>query len=383
MTAKMQTNVPERELPMLAGIAAAVAWVEELLALLSGPLLTFGLGIALIDLLTDGKLLATQPALLYVWAISQAAGLDAQLVGSAAKLARAVRQRRGWAAVGYIVLVVALGYVAYLASNVFATQEADGISTAQALARLGMDSTSWIIQRSALSVALVVLSGVLRYVRPAVSSIADEQAKLERELTLEPLRQQLRVQQAGGVRAIANAFLGAKQSAQLDTSNAPVREQFTEEPSAPDPLDPPSGPGTPVAHPVESEETLTDLFPSATIETVAEPPAETASIEEPAPAVPVVSAAPAAPSSEPAADGNAERKPSVDADTKRTLAFGLMQEYPELRDNTARLIAELRTRVGEGVRHDTAATWQRQFKRSGAISTIADVRTSGTVRAVK
>lgn len=198
----------ERELPMLAALAACIAWVEELLALLSGPLLTGGLAIALIDLLTDGRLLTTQPELLYAWAVSQAAGLDAQLVGSAAKLARAARARRVWAAVGYAALIVALGYVAYLASDIFAVQQADGISTAAALARLGLDGSTWIVQRSALSVALVVLSGLLRYVRPAESSVEDEAAKLERELALEPLRQQVRQVKAKGAVSLAGALIG-------------------------------------------------------------------------------------------------------------------------------------------------------------------------------
>src|SRR5260370_39808462 len=83
-----------RELPLLGGIAGFLHWLEELLIIVSGPLLTLGLGIALVDLLTGGALLATQPGLLYMWATSQAVGVDAQLVGSAALLAMAVHGRR-------------------------------------------------------------------------------------------------------------------------------------------------------------------------------------------------------------------------------------------------------------------------------------------------
>jgi hypothetical protein len=54
-----------RELPFLAGIAGLLRWLEELANIVSGPLLTAGLAIALIDLLTDGALLTTQPWLLY------------------------------------------------------------------------------------------------------------------------------------------------------------------------------------------------------------------------------------------------------------------------------------------------------------------------------
>jgi hypothetical protein len=102
----------------------------------AGPILTGGLAIALIDMLTDGKLLADSPTLLFAWAISQAVGLDAQLVDSAAKLGAALRRRAGWAIVGYALLVAPLGYVAFQASNVFAMQQAQGLTTAPALARL-------------------------------------------------------------------------------------------------------------------------------------------------------------------------------------------------------------------------------------------------------
>src|SRR5258708_2319785 len=196
-----------RELPVLSAVAGFLRWCEELVSIVAGPLLTVGVGIALVDLLTGGALLAAQPGLLYAWAISQAAGVDAQLVASAAKLAAAVHARRYWLAVGYGVLIVPLAYVGFLASNVFATQQSQGLTTAEALARLGMDGTSWIVQRSALAVALVVLSGLLRYRPPAAEASAeDERAQLERELTLEPLRAQLRARKALGWRDVGRAI---------------------------------------------------------------------------------------------------------------------------------------------------------------------------------
>lgn len=245
----------ERELPMLAGIGAFVTWCEELLAILSGPILTFGLAIALVALLTDGALLVRIPALLYVWAASQAVGLDAQFIGSAAKLARAIRQRRGWPIFGYIVLCTALGYVGYVASNVFATQEANGITTAAALARLGMDSTSWIVQRSALAVGLVFLSGLLRYVAPqrdAALSAEEERDRLQRELELEPLRNQLRAQQLRGVRGAWGALRGKDSTIEqplpppLPASGRAAKTTPLDAQEEP-PQKPPTGPGTPVS----------------------------------------------------------------------------------------------------------------------------------------
>jgi hypothetical protein len=220
-----------RELPLLAAIGGFFRWCEELLAILSGPLLTAGLLIALVDLLTDGKLLATQPELLYGWAIAMGAGLDAQLIGASVKLGRAVRTGAVWAAIGYTVLVLALAYVGFVAAQVFATQQADGITTAQALARLGMDGTTWLVQRSVLSVALVVLSGILRYVPPSAErSAEDEQAHLERELQLAPLRAQLRARKALGWRDVGRAIA---QGAPSDRESFPIREPFPIGPSAP------------------------------------------------------------------------------------------------------------------------------------------------------
>lgn len=261
--------IHDHELPMLAWIAGVIHWLEELASLLSGPILTAGLAIALIDLLTDGKLLASAPLLLFVWAASQAVGLDAQLVGAAAKLGAAMRRRAGWAIIGYAVLVVALGIVAFQASNVFATQEASGITTAAALARLGMDSASWLIERSALAVVLVILSGLLRYAAPRKMAISleDERATLARELELEPMRQRLRAQQVGGLRALAVTALqgaGAAQNAQTGIGAPATFEAASERPTAtqegrqdasqtqaassiiaPTPDKPPTGPGSP------------------------------------------------------------------------------------------------------------------------------------------
>lgn len=221
--------IAERELPMLAGIGAIVTWFEDLLNILSGPVITAGLVIALVALLTDGDLLVKVPAMLYVWSVSMALGLDAQFVGSAAKMARAARQRKWLAVFGYGVLCAALGYVGYIASNVFATQEAEGITTAQALQHLGMDGSTWILQRSLLAVVLVFLSGYLRYVAPGknvAASTADEAERLRAEIELEPLRQQLRHQKMRGARATVMAGLGREQQQQQPQPQAPVKPTF-------------------------------------------------------------------------------------------------------------------------------------------------------------
>jgi len=206
------------DLPILGGIAGILHWLEELAVIASGPLLTVGLGIALTALLTGGAVLTSVPALVYVWAVAQAIGTDALLVGSSFQLAHSLRSRHYFAALGYGVLVACLAYVGYVAALVFATQESQGVTTAQALSQLGFDATSWILQRSALSVALVVLSGLLRYVAPAKveASLEDERAKLARELELEPLRQQARAMKAIGAAGLARQAIAAARGKPVD-----------------------------------------------------------------------------------------------------------------------------------------------------------------------
>jgi len=225
----------QHNLPLLGGIAGVLRWLEELAVIASGPLLVFGLGIALVALLTDGQLLVQQPWLLYAWAVAQAVGCDALLLGSSFNVGQALRSRRFLVAAAYTVLVCALAYVGYVAALVFATQESAGVSTATALGSLGLDRTTWIVQRSALSVGLVVLSGLLRYVQPTKveASLEDEREKLARELTLEPLRQQARALKSTGYAQLARNTLASLRGS-----------------------DPPTGPGTPVLQrPVTQAET--------------------------------------------------------------------------------------------------------------------------------
>src|SRR5215469_10489561 len=137
----------ETELPLLGWIAGLLRWLEELIVLASGPLLMAGLGIGLVALLSDGALLVTAPWLVYAWAISQTVGVDGQLVGAWYRVSVAVARRRVGVALAFAflgLLLAYVAYVAYVAALVFATQETYHLSTAQALAHLGMDSTSWL-----------------------------------------------------------------------------------------------------------------------------------------------------------------------------------------------------------------------------------------------
>jgi hypothetical protein len=202
---------PHAALPLIGAIAGVIRWVEELISLLSGPLLSVGLAVALIDLLTGGSLLRSVPELLYVWGVCQAVGIDAQLVATWDRCRMAIRRHNWLAVAGLVVLGVALDYVGFLSAEAFGLQQAFGLSEGDALARLGIDAASWQLQRAVLAVFLVALSGFTRYHPPAKAkpSREVERAELERELELEPLRQRLRAQKAVGVAALARSALSA------------------------------------------------------------------------------------------------------------------------------------------------------------------------------
>jgi len=216
------------ELPLLAGIAAFLRWCEELVVLLSGPLLLVGLGIGLVALLSDGALLVTAPWLLYAWALSQTVGVDGQLVGAWYRVSVAVARRRWGVALAFVLLGLLLAYIGYVASLVFATQQAYHLTTGQALARLGMDSTSWLWQRSAVSVLLVCLSGYLRYRAPRrrAPSLDEQKQVIQEQMELAALKRQQRQAQAEGAIGLLR---GALQTARAAPTHTAARSDTHEE----------------------------------------------------------------------------------------------------------------------------------------------------------
>ena len=251
----------------LGAIALVLRWLEELLALVNGPVLMVGAGIALVDLLTDGSVTAAVPLLLIAWALSQALGIDTQLLGCFARAREAVRRRAGWAVVGWLALGALLAYFAWQAGYVFAVQQAEHITEAAALRQLGLPAPVWLGERAALAVGLVALSGWTRYHPPAkhAPSLADERAQLERELTLEPLRQAVRARKAiGGVglgrQVLAAAFGNANEDSNTlasipAPSESPLNALHAHSGGSDDPPLPPlpTGPGSPLAAPFASK----------------------------------------------------------------------------------------------------------------------------------
>lgn len=220
MTSANNSAPPESELPMLAGLAEFFHWWEEFLNIINGPVLLLGAGIALVDLLTDGALTTTYVLLLFIWAISQALGIDTQLLGSFAR----ARRKHGWERFGWLVVGVILGFATWQAGDVYAIQQSEHITEAAALAQLGMPRLTWLGWRTFLAVGLVALNGWTRYRAPkkVKVSLADEREQLQRELTLEPLRQRLRAQQVGGIRALAQTALTGQSATFTPTVSSPI-----------------------------------------------------------------------------------------------------------------------------------------------------------------
>jgi hypothetical protein len=247
------------ELPLLAGIAAFLRWLEELIVLASGPLLMAGLGVGLVALLSDGALLVTAPWLVYAWAISQTVGVDGQLVGAWYRMSLAVGRRRVGVAIAYLLLGLLLAYVAYVAALVFAAQQAYHLTPAQALARLGMNATSWLWQRSAVSVLLVCLSGYLRYRAPCkpAQSLEERKRAIAEQMELDALRQQRRTRQAQGAIGLLTGVARAARAQHVPLAHSsPVEGEVSAASAAPLPrtFPFPSAPVTPVRPPAARPE---------------------------------------------------------------------------------------------------------------------------------
>lgn len=203
---------------VLQALAKALRWLEDLVSLVSGPVLLVGLGIGLVDLLTDGKLLISVPALLFAWAISQVVGVDAYLVVIWDHAARAFRAGKYGTAFVLSIFGSVLAYVAFVAAQVFSLAQTYGMTTDQALATLGMSPLSWLFQRNILAVFLVIVFACSRAFI-GQESAAEEKARLERETDPElvKLRQEAARLNGAPFKALASSVatrMGVKKTAE-------------------------------------------------------------------------------------------------------------------------------------------------------------------------
>jgi hypothetical protein len=126
--------------------------------------------------------------------------------------------------------------VAWISAQVFSTQQADGISTSQALAELGMSHTAWLVQRSILSVVLVCLSGWTRYHPPVNQrlSLEEELAEINRQAELTQANNRLREVKATGMAHMGRSLIASARGSEDKQDESTQQSE-------------PTGPGSPAA----------------------------------------------------------------------------------------------------------------------------------------
>lgn len=219
-------------LPLLGAISAFLLWMEQLIGLLSAPMLTAGLLIGLISLLSDGRLLLAAPGLLYAWAIALSIGVDGQLVGTWYRVSVVARDaslswgRKSLKLTGLILLGVALAYVAYISALIFSMQQSYHLTIPQALAQMGMDSSTWLWERAGISVFLVCLSGASRYRKKPTDTRtpAEKEQDIRDQMRLEELQQQHRAQRLRGMIGAVHSAVSAATTDTPDSESAIAEE---------------------------------------------------------------------------------------------------------------------------------------------------------------
>jgi hypothetical protein len=188
-------------LPGIAFLSACWRWFEELIVVLSAPMLLFGAGITVVDLLTDGSATLAVPWLLFAWAVSQAMGIEANVSGAVHKAKLAYERGAWFPMILYILLVCALGAVVIIAGYAYSYHQAQGIPIQDSLRDLGIDPAMWTMSRSILAFALIAISAAMRFTgkKPDAASKAQ---KLREEIELLPLQQQKRELQLHGVQRL-------------------------------------------------------------------------------------------------------------------------------------------------------------------------------------
>lgn len=145
--------------PGLNGISWFVGYVEQLLAVISEPLLLICAVIAVIDFLTGGQLLAVG-IINYSWAGALAVAVTACFVVTWRRSIRAFAFNRYVAGIILGILGTLLGAVDFAAIAVQALQQTMHISFEQALNLLGLDVVIMTYIRSFVALAMMVVVAI-------------------------------------------------------------------------------------------------------------------------------------------------------------------------------------------------------------------------------
>jgi len=169
------------EYPGLNGLSYLIGYLEQLLAILSEPLLIGCAALAVVDFITGGRLLQL-PAIMYVWAGSLAIAVSACFIVTWRRCIRAFTLNYYGAAIGLAVMGICLGLVDWAAVDTQSLMQTMGVSFTSALAQLDLNIILITHLRSAVAIAMAVVVAISNH-----TAVTTAQRPARRLILLEQL----------------------------------------------------------------------------------------------------------------------------------------------------------------------------------------------------
>jgi hypothetical protein len=161
----------------LPQIYACIMWLEglislleELISVVSVPLLSFGVSMTMIDFFVAGQL-SKNPQFILSWSIIQAISIDAQIAYTWHKARRAWHQKKFLPFLGFLVVGLTLAFVVWGASSLEGLDHATGAGT---LASFGLTPQILVGIRMAVAVILLCIAGWTRRLIAELDDISIE-----------------------------------------------------------------------------------------------------------------------------------------------------------------------------------------------------------------
>ena len=145
--------------PGLNGLSYYIGYLEQLLAVLSEPLLIGCASLAVIDFITGGGLLSL-PAIMYIWAGSLAIAVSACFIVTWRRAIKAFTLNYYGTAFWLALLGSALGLVDWSAVDVQSLQQTLGVSFISALSALNVNIVVITHIRSAVAIAMAIVVAI-------------------------------------------------------------------------------------------------------------------------------------------------------------------------------------------------------------------------------
>ncbi len=174
---------------LLPQIYACIMWLEglislleELISVVSVPLLSFGVSMTMIDFFVAGEL-SKNPQFTLSWSIIQAVSIDAQIAYTWHKARRAWHQKKFLPFLGFLVVGLTLAFVVWGASSLEGLDHATGAGT---LASFGLTPQVLVGIRMAVAVILLCIAGWTRRLIAELDDISIESrsAQIEKPVSI-------------------------------------------------------------------------------------------------------------------------------------------------------------------------------------------------------